>query len=446
MLATTTALLVMAIEMTALAAPSDVHVFNIQTSIFTVTSQLEKAEQFVRSSSAFTPKHEAEPNTLEAKSNAPPLPSLPNQFVAQAEKYSGFLTHPYQNVTLYYDLPARKSREDSFTGFGEMLPNCFLNNSLFANATNINYLTNDLCRPMDGEFANMWGFMVVAQYIGQADIRGIVCDVWYYTNKDHSVNLTMYNQGNTPVRFTEQVYAALPGSPPQSSTITYDFITVTVGPQDPNILNLPESCLISLTPCDASDGIQSRMYYVAHPPDAYNITDQDVADLTGDVGFTCNDVVSNHTEVDHYGVVSLYNITLNTRWGIYSFCNGYNPSTCIPAGSFYVGRESSFGCFEHGGQCDSDNPDASYGFWYSLPAMGLCTAGQDIYAGDCTWMPPQRIKTVSLECLLQDQGMLDACLHDPTVPFVRATKIFSLAFASSDPTLGGCPDVPPPSL
>lgn len=123
-----------------------------------------------------------------------------------------------------------------------------------------------------------------------------------------------------------------------------------------------------------------------------------------------------------------------------------------------VGREAAFGVTADAGQC-SDN--SQYGSWFSLPTAGQCQDPNQpmSIAGNCTWriivrrlrsdsklfstlfLPQERVKTIDGKCLLQTQGMLASCLKETKLPVTNTLKIFSQAFASSDPNQGGCPDV-----
>lgn len=44
--------------------------------------------------------------------------------------------------------------------------------------------------------------------------------------------------------------------------------------------------------------------------------------------------------MDHYGVVSLFQVKVDTRWGEYQPCNDY-PGICIGRNDVVVGREAA---------------------------------------------------------------------------------------------------------
>ena len=151
---------------------------------------------------------------------------------------------------------------------------------------------------------------------------------------------------------------------------------------------------------------------------------------------------------------------------------------------FWVGHEAALGMGDvDGGQCVV-NP--LVGEWYSLPEGGKCTGGAMPGDGSCTWKatrerPPREprlsclapvdlitpmeprivrgrrlahtrtpvaaragVKTIDAQCLFK-HGFLAACKADTRAPFTTAQKTFLNAFASTDPTKGGCPALPGPT-
>ncbi len=120
--------------------------------------------------------------------------------------------------------------------------------------------------------------------------------------------------------------------------------------------------------------------------------------------------------------------------------------------SFYVGRQIPIGsdAVPLSGQC---TPNVQSGSWFSHTKGGKCPDGQAVAPGVCSWRPLQRRKTIDLKCLADQVGMRDACLADisaaggaPPIPFSvwiynRSLPVFEAAFASEDPSQGGCPAV-----
>jgi hypothetical protein len=191
---------------------------------------------------------------------------------------------------------------------------------------------------------------------------------------------------------------------------------------------------------------------VAQPPwdvSHYNISNQDTADWLGDAIFTCLDVLSNHTTTDNYGVISLFEVEVDTRWGEYSECNGY-PGLCLngEGDNLHVGREASIGVGPLGSQC-LDN--TATGSWYSLPAAGECTKPGQFVGTDCSWRVTKRVRTVSLECVFQQHGMAKACQAQLQQPMnMSSLPVQILQAALTNPVgaspMSGCPDIPPPMV
>lgn len=102
------------------------------------------------------------------------------------------------------------------------------------------------------------------------------------------------------------------------------------------------------------------------------------------------------------------------------------------------------------GQCTANTQSGS---WLSHTAGGKCPDGQSVKEGICTWRPVSLVKTIDLECLSKQAGMRKACIADIIaaggkipVPFQdwiynRSLPIFLGAFASDDPSQGGCPSL-----
>ena len=101
------------------------------------------------------------------------------------------------------------------------------------------------------------------------------------------------------------------------------------------------------------------------------------------------------------------------------------------------------------GQC---TPNSDSGSWFSHTLGGKCAEGQRPAPGVCSWRAIERVKTIDLKCLVDDAGMRASCMADikaggvPPVPFSKwiyntSLAVFEGAFASQDPSKGGCPAV-----
>ena len=108
-----------------------------------------------------------------------------------------------------------------------------------------------------------------------------------------------------------------------------------------------------------------------------------------------------------------------------------------------VGREATAGILEYNGQC-ADLSDV--GAWYSLRSGARCNSDDPLpllHEGKCAWEVKELVKTISLQCLVEEHQLLELCANDNQLPYESAAEALQLAFASEDPTKGGCPDVAP---
>jgi len=108
-----------------------------------------------------------------------------------------------------------------------------------------------------------------------------------------------------------------------------------------------------------------------------------------------------------------------------------------------VGRRINAAIFQYG-QCEPVDCCTNNGTWFSLPAQGQCAASQAIEGGGCFWKSLERVKTISLACVLSSTKFASACLLEVAQsgtmwsPHPRAVLELEQAFAS-------CPDIPPSS-
>ncbi|KAK3279660.1 hypothetical protein CYMTET_12465 [Cymbomonas tetramitiformis] len=370
----------------------------------------------------------------------PTPPPLPEQFTADQILYVSDGTFLTENATLYYDGSSMRMRTDSKVAFsfGNSSAAFEIDSKTFSCASGQEYVSNGVCRKLPGgRFYDMWLFVQYSKYAGKAQKLGKWCDVWNFVSARD--NITLFVKDNVPVSLNSSSMSPyLPGAKPVLTKYTQDFYNVQVGKPQVS-MDPPDVCSRGAPLCNSSQSLSKIVTYVAHPKGLYNLSNQDVADCLGDVAFTCYDVSSNHTQADDYGLVSLYVLEVDTRWGAYSLCNGYNPAICFGSESFYVGREASFGITEEfGGQC-TDN--RKVGNWYSLPYAGQCQGSDTVASGKCSWRIIERVKTIDLNCIFKTHGMLEACNRDGTLPFPESQGIFQEAFQSTDEAQGGCPDV-----
>ena len=168
-------------------------------------------------------------------------------------------------------------------------------------------------------------------------------------------------------------------------------------------------------------------------------------DLTGDALFICVDRLQNKSWMDHnYSLISRYVLEISTAYGQYALCNGYPPS-CVGGDPRLVGRKTPSSVGDGESRCAAENP---LGFWYSLPKEGRCANTQrpsrDAWTTGCTWSVQKRLKTIHQACLFK-HDFLEVCMADgmQRKGFASTSRALEAAFASEDPSIGGCADVGP---
>jgi hypothetical protein len=314
-------------------------------------------------------------------------------------------------------------------------------------------LNNDLCRVTPGArfepFFSSW--VPYSTYNGQVNITGRLCNEWIFIlpgNKGVLVLDVDVNSSPTgvdlPVRFIA------PGSSPVSvstavSNTTFIFSNqLVIGPVDPSVFDKAVSNPTCISPlvCEAGEPIEEEIY-LFHDANDFQLISTNVADQAGDVAFVCFALQSNL--FSYFAWLSQYKITFNTTWGVYGYCNF---GSCFGGAEDRVGREASQGVTEYAGQCSNNT---IIGDWYSLPpySSSLCPDYANGTIGingttwyGCGWNVIERMKTINGSCL-QANNFVEACQKDKTFPFPTASAIWTAAFASSDPTQGGCPEIGP---
>eukprot|EP00045_Choanoeca_perplexa_P012787 m.141676 g.141676 ORF g.141676 m.141676 type:complete len:382 (+) comp16135_c0_seq1:1088-2233(+) len=296
---------------------------------------------------------------------------------------------------------------------------------------------NDVCRPVEGTFYDIFGWLVGASFVGNETINDRRCQLWKL-DTSHTNFSVCIDAASRPVRYridldhypNDQIY-----------DFGLDFAAASV--VDKSLFVPAQDCLHAAPTChDRTDNAtEALLAYIFHPENTTgDIGNQDVADELGDTVFICSDVLDNHTDFDSYALVSLYNLTVVTNWAQYQQCNEY-PGVCLGYGGPGVGREASYGVYPNAGQC-SNNTEV--GNWYSLPKQGHCQQGDTMgLAYNCTWIIEERIKTIDATCLLKQHGMEASCRAERMVPFTATRAILRKAFESDDVTQGGCPNVVP---
>ena len=292
----------------------------------------------------------------------------------------------------------------------------------------------------------------LSEYIGQRVVAGRACNLWILRST-HQSKISLCADGNAPVELNMTLPKNNSGG--TSFNISYQFGPLKATPV-PEQFEKPQICDKPAPPCENGRGLDPVVLdaYIFHPgmtAGDYNIEDQNVADLAGDAIFICVDRLQKETSfIDHnYTLISRYNLEVSPAFGQYALCNGY-PDTkppgpsCTGGDSRLVGRQAPSSVGDGESRCAADNP---LGFWFTLPKGGRCPPGQrasrDAWASGCTWSVQKRLKTIQQSCLLKEHGFLKYCMVDAVERkgFARTNQVLQAAFASEDPSTGGCADV-----
>jgi len=363
-------------------------------------------------------------------------PELPDEFTAYVSRSSSIFPE-YSNSTVYYDRTrSMESQVGEPVTIKGIAINGTLTQSIYYEAKSAYFVGNGVCRSVPVGFHDKWHWVRNATYGGHTQYRGRKVQKWYA--RSPLANYTLFVDKNLPVLFLSQTYEALPGMKKVKSNSTEIYLNISVGAPPLDKLSKPRKCTAMPPPCKvAGNPVKTLSHYIAHPPDIFNLSDQDTADELGDTAFTCYDVSRGHTKADDYGVISHYRISVDTRYGQYALCNGY-PGVCVGGDEFRVGREASIGIKPNGGHC-SDNLDT--GSWFSFPSKGRCTSREALIEGTCTWFVEERVKTINISCPFRTHKMIEACSLYETPAYATARSIFRKAFLFEDESAGGCKDL-----
>eukprot|EP00300_Choanocystis_sp_HF-7_P031669 c41228_g1_i1.p1 GENE.c41228_g1_i1~~c41228_g1_i1.p1 ORF type:complete len:442 (-),score=100.32 c41228_g1_i1:317-1642(-) len=334
---------------------------------------------------------------------------------------------------MFVDRAAGKMTLSEKSDLSDLVPGgCVVNITEYMHQDKGYEWVNGACAVSDQLFTDIFAWVPDAKSVGPGRVNGVDCDMWIWGDAEGYFNATTCTRFNTPLA----VYLSIMVDPHAAAT-QVSFVFDTFSPEAPpaSALDPPSSCFTQAV-CP-TQGIQVLDMYIAHPNSTFEIANQNAANLLGDVFFTCFDVLTNGTQKDGYNVVSWYRVQVLAQWGQYMECNGH-PPVCSGSTSFYVGRERGLACGDLRGACSKDS---SNGFWYSLTADGQCQGAQTVESGVCSWKILERVKTITMECLFETQGMLGKC----ATGFLEAVPIFENAFQNSEISQGGCPDAPPPT-
>jgi len=342
---------------------------------------------------------------------------------------------------MYYDLPGKRynitiNERLVIGNFTVVMRQLALANAMYL-------IINDRCQSLDdGEFGDLFNWVNAAKYKGSMKLAPMfdnrTVDVWELIVSDF--NLSLCTQQNTPVLLNITSF-----HDSSHALVIYFSSQFQPGTPSPSLFVPPSNCFGPQPLCPGGQILELDAY-IFHPAHMFDLNNENVADLFGDVVFICYDALENHTDIDQFEWVTRWKIQMWSAWGQYAECNRPKPNqtgVCIGAEKFSVGREAPFGIKEMCGQC-TVNDDT--GTWFSLPTGGECNSttqplGPDPSRGQCTWRILERTKTIDGKCLLLTNHLLDTCVKEAFYPFTQSRQVLVNAFASSDLSKGGCPPI-----
>ena len=309
-------------------------------------------------------------------------------------------------------------------------------------------------------FYSILSWLKYATFGGATTFKGKEAQLWTFSvAQPMSVRQELIADGDTPLRFTENITGTIPGVPGTNSHLylRYEFQEWHPDGEIPGVWDdfnatdytNPSACSDNQKKKknnndkeETAAAVKNTTMYIFHPANNFNISGQDLGDALGDTLFTCVDVMSNRsTGTDHnYSWITSWNVEHATQVGQYQNCNGYDPASCLGNNNHWVGHEAAMAMgYPTAGQCQ-DNP--LVGEWWSLPVAGRCAASvaPDGSATGCSWQAT-RTKTIDGECLFKQHGYEAKCREDGRSPFKKAAAAFLAAFASDDVSKGGCPPI-----
>merc|ERR1740121_1640300 len=198
-------------------------------------------------------------------------------------------------------------------------------------------------------------------------------------------------------------------------------------------------------PCEDKQVAPLDLYRIWGLPEPLDLQNRNTGDVLGDLSFVCT---QGYSEAYRSKLITHWRVNVSHDFGQYSLCNydakvGRNMCIGPPEQLRRVGRRGGQlqGQGALLGQC-TDNDDV--GSQYSFPGEAMCAPGANPgVSGGCAWGGAAAVRTVDASCIMEDRGLLDACKHEVGhAPFLAAARIWEAAFASDDPSQGGCPEAP----
>jgi len=359
---------------------------------------------------------------------------------------------------LYYDQLGERYRLNVVTDMTVFEPNgTMYRDQLFQNisGTTGNFTVggeDGVCLPYGQQYVDLFGWMSVAKKIGERIIAGERCEVWsamlvepMFIQKVKANNTACIAADGVPRDFLKAFT-----SEKFSGYAHYEMSEVVVGDPGAEAFRPSRACAANYpaAPCGGADRVSElSVYRVWAPPEPLELDNRNTGDAMGDLSFLCT---QGSGEAYRSKLITYWKVDAREDWGQYAMCN-FNGRTNVCLGEtsmlMHVGRRASQLQSEApaAGQCSSN---VKQGSQYSFPRQAKCLGGATpSLANDCAWADPRPVRTIRASCLLEDRGLLKACQGElGHAPFAESLRIWEAAFASRDPTTGGCPEVDPNEL
>lgn len=367
-------------------------------------------------------------------------PTTPKAFYDLKALTSNGLSLELDPTQLWYDEDQQGMRVDTmfvrFPGYPQ-------NISSVARNSTTNFFMNGLCRPTGGyPFEPIFSWVPSSTYRGQVLIGDRLCDEWA-ADLPKLGPAVLYVLANTSSpAIPVQVILPAPAVNGDVVNATYLFSEeLVVGSVDPEVWDEWNPTCETPLVCEAGETVEEKVY-LFHSVNDFQLVNTNVADQLGDTIFVC--LALETGLFDYFEWVSEYSVMLNSTWGEYAFCNF---GQCLDGSVDRVGREASESLGPLTGQCTNNT---AIGNWYSLPPYNSSLCSEEYANGTigingtewfgCGWNVLEKVKTINGSCL-EGHGFYNACIADGDIPFPSASRIWTQAFASEDPSLGGCPAI-----
>lgn len=298
---------------------------------------------------------------------------------------------------------------------------------------------DSVCKAFPQPYYDLFSALQYARETGSGVVAGEPCSIWKFHYESPTQNLSFSSciaSDGVPRQFNMTTGGAYKAASAQYWT----FVNVSVGPVPASVFINSDACANRwpMPPCKATGtGVEVvDMYRVRSSQEPNVLANRDLGDALGDMAFFCA-----LAGIDETSIVTHWRVRANSSWGQYSYClyqSGKN--VCYGTTGKLVGRESAIGMGKgaYQGQCSLNDV---VGSWYSIPAEGECAEGAPIGSDGCTWSG-KALRSVGAGCILNERGLKQSCaVERGHAPMLKSAAIFRAALASSDPAMGGCPDV-----